>query len=460
MLSIFRAVLARLGVPKVNPEHTRSPRLGLITWVYIGTAIALGYAAPRFNQWFFPWLVSPLEKSSISTILATIASGMITLTGIVFSLVFVIVQFGSSTYSPRITRLFAHVRSLRHSLGIFTGTFIYCLMALRTLGLDRGEVVSAFTVWLAFAWLLASVVVLANLVRVFTTLTIGNVLFALSTAGRFSIARLYAPLNPDKASAHAVGEEAREAELPISQTVVYDGTPGYIIRYDRRRLMDLAKGAGGIIHLPYAVGDALRDGEVIAHVHGGKLQIPESRLYAAIVLGRERAFRDDPRYSLRLLVDMAIRALSPAINDPTTAVQALDHIELLLRRLGNSDLDIGKVRDREGRIRVVYAAPDWEDLLRLGLTEIMQYGVTSLQVQRRLAALLRFLSRSVPQDRVAVVDQFAKERQALVEGALADATLRLWANTPDHSGLGGARDVQSFPSTETELSPTGQGRQD
>ncbi len=441
MPSIYRAVLARLGVPRFHREHTRSPRLGLITWVYISSAIALGYAAPQFNQWFFPWLVSPLEKSSISTILATIAAGMITLTGIVFSLVFVIVQFGSSTYSPRITRVFAHIRSLRHSLGIFTGTFIYCLMALRTLGLDRGEVVSAFTVWLAFAWLLASVAILANLVRVFTTLTIGNVLFALSTAGSFSVARLYAPLGPDKASPHAAGEEAREAELPISQTVVYDGAPGYVIRYDWRRLLDLAKGAGGVIHLPYAVGDALRDGEVIALVRGGESELRESKLYSAIVLGRERAFRQDPRYALRLLVDMAIRALSPAINDPTTAVQALDHIEMLLRRLGNSHLDIGRVRDREGRVRVVCGAPGWEDYVRLGLSEIMQYGATSLQVQRRLAALLRFLSRKVPPDRAAVVELFAKEREVFISGAWEDETLRQWAETPDHSGLGGGGDI-------------------
>ncbi|WP_303902442.1 DUF2254 domain-containing protein [Thiohalomonas denitrificans] len=441
MISIYRAIIARLGVPKFHREHTRSPRLGLITWVYIGSAIALGYAAPQFNQWFFPWLVSPLDKSSISTILATIASGMITLTGIVFSLVFVIVQFGSSTYSPRITRVFAHVRSLRHSLGIFTGTFIYCLMALRTLGLERGEIVSAFTVWLAFAWLLASVVILANLVRVFTTLTIGNVLFALSTAGRFSIARLYTPLTAGNTNRASGGEGQTLPELPIAQTVLYKGAPGYVIRYDTRRLMELARPAGQVIHLPYAVGDALRDGEAVAQIRGGETEIPEPKIYSAIILGRERAFRDDPRYALRLLVDMAIRALSPAINDPTTAVQALDHIELLLHRLGNSDLDIGTVRDREGRVRVVYAAPGWEVLLRLGLSEIMQYGATSLQVQRRLAALLQFLSRAVPPDRAAVVEQFAKEREVFISSAWEDDTLRQWAETPDHSGLGGGGDI-------------------
>lgn len=185
MFSALRSVLPRMAMPRFHKQpHIKNPWSGVITWVYVGLALGLGYIAPQINEWFFPWLVSPLDKSSISTILSAIASGMITLTGIVFSLVFVIVQFSSSTYSPRINRIFAHVRSLRHSLGIFTGTFLYSLMALRTIGFEQAETVSAFTVWLGFAWLLASIVILANLVRVFTTLTIGNVLFTLSRAGQ------------------------------------------------------------------------------------------------------------------------------------------------------------------------------------------------------------------------------------------------------------------------------------
>lgn len=425
-----------------HKEHLRSPRFGAVTWIYIGAALGLGFVVPRINQWLFPWLVSPLDKAALSTILSSIASGMITLTGIVFSLVFVIVQFGSSTYSPRITRIFAHTRVLRHALGIFTGTFLYSLMALRTIGIERTDTVSFFTVWFAFLWLLASVAVLAQLVRVFTTLTIGNVLFTLSRAGQDSIAELYALLSPKKETGrsentiHVVEESGTQA----MQGVIYEGVPGYVIRYNVASLAALARATDTVIHLPYAIGDAVKDGEPIALISGTNPSIPEERIYDSIVLGRERAFQNDPKYALRLLVDMAIRALSPAINDPTTAVQALDHIEMLLCRLGNAELDIGEVRDANGKIRVVYSTPRWEDFLQLGLSEIIQYGATSLQVQRRLEALLRFLRRSVPPSRIPAVDQLAEQRRAMVPGAFDDETFREWANVPDRGGIGGGKE--------------------
>lgn len=414
--------------------------LALVTWAYVGFALALGFALPQINEWLFPWLVSPMDKSAISAILSAVAAGMITLTGIVFSLVFVIVQFGSSTYSPRITRLFARMRSLRHALGVFTGTFVYSLMALRTVGTAGTGAVSAFPVWVGLAWLLASIAMLANLVRVFTGLTIGNVLFSLSSAGRRSIDTVYTPLTDAGRNVDAATGTVPGSELAVTQTVTYEGVPLYVNDYAMASLVALAKGADAIIQLPYAVGDALRDGEPIALIRGARASIPEGRIHSAITLGIERAFAKDPRYALRLLVDMAIRALSPAINDPTTAVQALDHIEMLLHRLGNSKLDNGEVEDENATVRLVYPVPGWEDFLRLSLSEIMQYGADSLQVQRRLAALLHYLSHTVPASRAEAVRQFADEQQEVVSSAFEEKTFREWAGAPDKGGLGGAKE--------------------
>jgi uncharacterized membrane protein len=88
-----------------------------------------------------------------------------------------------------------------------------------------------------------------------------------------------------------------------------------------------------------------------------------------VKLQRERTFEQDPKYALRLLVDIAIKALSPAINDPTTAVQALDHIAALLRRIGEPHLAVGQVRDEGGALRVIFPTPTWEDFLRLACDE-------------------------------------------------------------------------------------------
>ena len=119
----------------------------------------------------------------------------------------------------------------------------------------------------------------------------------------------------------------------------------------------------------------------------------------AVHLGRERTFEQDPKYPIRILVDIAIKALSPAINDPTTAVQTIDQIEDLLRRLGEHELDAGCVSDANGVVRLIFPMPTWEDYLTLAFDEIRQYGVTSVQVMRRLRSALVGLAEFVVQRR-------------------------------------------------------------
>jgi uncharacterized membrane protein len=141
-------------------------------------------------------------------------------------------------------------------------------------------------------------------------------------------------------------------------------------------------------------------------------------------------------HALRLLVDIAIRALSPAINDPTTAVRALDRIEAILRRLGSSDLDIGRVRDASGALRLVYPAATWEDYLALGVTEIQLYGAGAVQIERRLAALFRLLRDAVPPARRAAVDAVARERAERIRESFPAGPLRDAAEGPDRQGIG------------------------
>src|SRR5262249_41867314 len=153
-------------------------------------------------------------------------------------------------------------------------------------------------------------------------------------------------------------------------------------------LVRMAHQAKAVIVMASAVGDTVFDGNPVLAVHGGSAGIDEHDLRRAVVLKPERTFEQDPKYPLRLLVDSAIKALSPAINDPTTAVQAIDQIEDLLRRLGRRDLDAGYARDVDGKLRLVYPMPTWEDYLTLAFDEIRQFGASSVQVMRRLRSTL------------------------------------------------------------------------
>jgi uncharacterized membrane protein len=157
-------------------------------------------------------------------------------------------------------------------------------------------------------------------------------------------------------------------------------------------------------------------------------------------LAGRRTFDQDPRYAIRLLVDIAIRALSPAINDPTTAVQALDHIEDLLRRLGQRQLEAGYVRDGDGSVRVVFPVPAWQDYLDLSFREIRHYGEDSIQVMRRLRAALAGLSETItaPERRAAVLRYRAELDQTIGRGDF-DELDRLSAMVEDRQGLGFGR---------------------
>jgi uncharacterized membrane protein len=190
--------------------------------------------------------------------------------------------------------------------------------------------------------------------------------------------------------------------------------------------------------VPY-VGDAALEDTPLLRVLGTGAPVSEERLKAAIRFGAERTFDQDPKYAIRLLVDIAIKALSPAINDPTTAVQTLDEIEDLLIRLGRRRLEIGEFCDKSGHVRLVITFPNWDDFLRLALDEIRFYGATSIQVMRRMKALVNELISILPEERQPALRSWQERLEATVERAFTDQLDRIEASREDRQGLGSSR---------------------
>src|SRR5262249_28155205 len=234
-----------------------------------------------------------------------------------------------------------------------------------------------------------------------------------------------------------LGAGAHARLAPTTQVVSYSGSPRTIARLDIDALVRHGREAGAVIEMVSAVGDTLVEGSVVLRVRGGKAAIAERGLMRAIHLGPERTFEQDPKYPIRLLVDIAIKALSPAINDPTTAVQAIDQIEDLLRRLGGRDLDAGLARDADGVLRLIVPMPTWEDYLALAFDEIRQFGATSIQVVRRLRAALVGLADATPiPDRAEAVRQYLKHLDLGVERSQLDPDDKAAALQEDRQGLG------------------------
>jgi len=401
--------------------------------LYAVGAVGLGLGLPRLEAAFLPQLTAPIGAGPAMAVLSAIASGTLPLTGLVFSLAFVMVQFSATAYSPRLVYWLAGSALMQHALGIFTATFLYALAALAWI--DRGGTgkVPLLTVWFAIVLLLASVVVFIMLVERLTMLQISRVLAFAGDQGRAVIARDYRRL----AEGERVGDEREAAALPPqTQVVLHAGGPLIIQAIDVPRLVALAEREGAVVAMAWAVGDTVIEGMPLLRVHGGQAPIAEPRLRRLVRLGTERTFDQDPKYAIRLLVDIAIKALSPAINDPTTAVQALDQIEDLLLRLGHRDLAAGSVRDGSGSLRLVMPVPGWDDFLVLAFDEIRYCGANSIQVMRRMRALLQELQLHVPPARTPALLRYLERVDKGIGRTFEDQDDRRDALDPDRQGLG------------------------
>jgi uncharacterized membrane protein len=226
------------------------------------------------------------------------------------------------------------------------------------------------------------------------------------------------------------------APSTASQAIIHHGRPGYLLELDVDGLVAVAAATDAVIRIPVSTGDAVTVGTTVALIEGASAPVPEHHVLGFIVLGRERSIEASPKIAIRLLVDIAIRALSPAINDPTTAVHSLDQIEDLLVRIGSARLDVGAVADDAGIVRLVYATPTWEEYLELGLAEIQQYAARAVQVERRLGALIELLMDRVSPARRAAVERFARERLETVRRSFDEPAVRGRAEETDRQGLG------------------------
>jgi uncharacterized membrane protein len=402
--------------------------------LYAAGALLVSFSVPRLANNLLPGFVSTVSVNAAIGFYSAIASGMIALTAIVFSLTFVMVQFSATAYSPRLVLWIARDPVVSHAIGVFTATFLYALAALVWVDRDGSGRVPLAGIWVVGFLLIISVMMFIGLVQRVGMLQVNRMLIFTGDQGREVVENLYPPIDtlpsPDS------------AELPRSpclQTLLHHGDPRLVQAANISRLVDIASKFGCIIELMVTVGDAVLDSVPIMRVYGAAAAIPEQTLRPAITFGSERTFQQDPKYAIRLLVDIAIKALSPAVNDPTTAVQALDQIGDLLIRLGRRRLEIGAFRDSKGNLRLLMRFPAWEDFLRLGFHEIRLYGATSVQVMRRMKALMNQLISLLPEERRPALRNWQERLQSTIERTYIDTQDKIDASEEDPQGLGSSR---------------------
>jgi uncharacterized membrane protein len=326
----------------MNAEHAQQRKNKHTTWIiplaYVLTTLVVGMLFPRVEHYLLPHLVSTMSAAAAMGICGAVASGMIALTGIVFSLTFVMVQFSATTYSPRLVLWVARDPVVSHALGVFTATFLYALIMLGWVDRNASAKVPLISGWTVFVLLLASMAIFIALIERIGLLKVSRMLIFTGNHGRKAIDETYStepiPASIEKEDYH---------NLAITQTLSYVGRPQVVQAVQLDTLVKLASESGAVIEVTAVIGSSILEMASLLQVYGAREKLDEQALRRAIEIGGERTFEQDPKYAIRILVDIAIKALLPAINDPTTAVQALDQIEDLLLRLGRRHLEIGYI---------------------------------------------------------------------------------------------------------------------
>jgi uncharacterized membrane protein len=421
------------------------------TWVipliYVAIAVVLGIFFPRFefqhlgnySEFVSQLYFGNLAVSSAQAVLGAIASGMMALTAIVFTVAYITAQFNSIAYSPRVALVFVRDPALFHSFGLFVATFILSLFTLAWVDRENSQIVPVISMLIVGLFVIASMVAFAWLVRGVIDLQITNTLQSLGNRGRAVLQETFDRLETsDDSTVKAM--DGGLAARPVTQVLRYTGAPRSIAKFNVQALVQIARDADALIELDCAVGDTIVYEMQLLQIRGAARPIPEQALLDAVSLSVERTFVQDPKYPIRLLVDIAIKALSPSINDPTTAVQAIDQLEDMLRRLGRRALDDVKARDRDGIVRLTYPTPNWEDFLRLSFDEIRYYGANSVQVTRRLRSALAGIAESLNEPtRVRAVEQYVRQLNTAISRLPLDEEDRIVASQQDRQGLGVSR---------------------
>jgi uncharacterized membrane protein len=382
-------------------------------------------AAPPPPSWQY-------TASTATGVLTALIGAMVGLFGFVVTISVLVVQMATGTLSPRFMRLWYRDRLQKLVLAFFLGTAAFAFRLMREISTDYVPSIGVTLSGLLFGTSL--ILLLLYLDRFAHNLRPVGVGALVAAAGLREAQRA-----PARARGFAGVDHRPAYPRPPVAAIAQPRGGGAIQAINLRGLAVLAQRHDCVLELRVMVGDFITAGTVVVEVHGDKAP-PAVDVLSMIALGNESSIEDDPGFAMRILVDIAIRAFSSAINDPTTGVQLINQIEKMLHGLLPylTETPYRVVADTSGRDRLVFGVRTFSDVLQLAITEIREYGSRSIQVCRRLTAVLADLAeRCPPEHRSAVQAEQAKLTRAIAEH-FGDGPDRVAAETPDRQGIGAA----------------------
>lgn len=403
-------------------------------WVVPVAAYVISFFLIRIVGWLDDWLQWSwswkLDVATVDTTLESIVSATIAFIVFAFSSLLVAIQIASAQLTPRIiATTLLRDNTIRLIVALFVLTLAFGVGTLARAQNTVPYLLVTVAVFLAGASTVAFIYLIDYAARLLRPVSI---VWRLGQEGLMVIEQVY----PAKIKGPHVLSRLVAPPPPADRTILHKGTSAIILAVDLEAILEEAKRTGGIIEFTHQVGNFLSVDEPLFHLYGGSDAADDKRLRGAVALGAERTLEQDATFSFRVIVDIAIKALSKAINDPTTAVLAIDQLHRLLRAVGRRHLHDDVISDANGKPRVIFRTPNWDDFVELSCREIRLYGAENYQIARRLRAMLENLAATLPENRrPALLRELGLLDQALEALKLLPDDLAL-ARTPDLQGLG------------------------
>jgi uncharacterized membrane protein len=360
-------------------------REGLLELLFTALGIGLGVLLPKVH------VGATLPSFRTVEVLGAIGFGILGLVTVIYGLLFLVVQSSNTTYTPRLN-IFQGDPLIWRTYASALGLFAYSITAFIVVG--DAQRVSVVVPLFAFAAVLVVIALMRTVqARAFTSLQLNTTVDLLTRNGRRVIDALY-PAGP---TGNGPGAEVPTGGRPVR----WPRPQAMLQQLDLEQLLPTADAADAVVVFRVGVGETLWEGGLVAEVYG---TLDDEIVLGSCVTGVDRTFDQDPLLAFRLLSDIGLRSLSPAINDPASAVQVLDAVVGLLFVLARRSLAVGAVSSPAGVTRAYLDVPSWDEFLSEGLDELLVSSKNSPMVLARAIAALTSLSDQAPPDRRAAVD--------------------------------------------------------
>ena len=403
-------------------------------WFVPFTAILFELVTTRLVHWLDPrlgWKFLGFTVPGAQALFQAVVSSTLAFMVFTFASLLVAIQIASAQLTPQIiaTTLLRN-DVVRYTVGLFVFALFFALSAQNRIDKDVYQLVTFFSALLGVFSFAAFFYLIDYASRLLRPISI---LVNVGDEGLKVIEEVYGGpcLDPNitKSESLKPGGSVRVLE--------HQGRSAIVLAVNLELLAAEAERSNGVIEFLPHVGDFISVEEPLLNLYGGAGLIDEATLRSAIAFGTERSMEQDTMFAFRIVADIALKALSPAINDPTTAVLAIDQLHRMLRAVGKRRLHTEEILDKTGALRLIFQTPNWDDFVHLTFSEIRSCGSHNLQIVRRLRAMIGNLLQTLPLHRHAALN----EQMSLLDREIAKNFTYpeelVLAQVADTQGLGG-----------------------